>query len=121
GLLHHPWARSEQRLQPVAAATTPPLRRHRRRRRRALAHPAVLDRDIGAERADVHVVDAAVRREADRPLSHQERALADRTRPTDLYPRAPRHTKPRVLGGNGLSLLLGGIDQFLRDVGRHFL
>jgi hypothetical protein len=42
--------------------------------------PAVLDRDVRAERADVHVL-VPVGGEADRVLPHQERALADRAGP----------------------------------------
>ena len=54
----------------------------RRHGRAPLAHPAVLQRDLLAERADVDVL-AAVRRETNRVLARQERALADRAGPRD--------------------------------------
>src|SRR5207253_2384819 len=42
-----------------------------------LLDPPVLERDLLAERADVDEVVVAVGRVARRPLSHQERSLAD--------------------------------------------
>src|SRR5579884_3717207 len=46
------------------------------RRRRPLLDPAVLERDLLAERADVDELGAFVGREPGGPLSHQQRALA---------------------------------------------
>ncbi len=57
----------------------------------ALADPAVVERDLAAERADVDEL-LAVRREAERVLAHQERPLADRTGPRDVGLRDPHGT-----------------------------
>ena len=67
----------------------------RRRGRRALLDPAVLERRLLAERADVDVLVAAVRREAHGPLAHQERALADRRTRRSVLTRVTRMA-PRV-------------------------
>src|ERR671931_576575 len=50
-----------------------------RSRRAALFHPAVIERDLLAKRADVDEV-LAVGRVTHRAFAHQERPLADRTR-----------------------------------------
>src|SRR5581483_1122571 len=60
-----------------AAAAPAPVARDHRRRRRALLQPAVLDRDLLAERAHVDELRAFLGRVADGALAHQERALAD--------------------------------------------
>ena len=50
-------------------------------------------RRLGAERADVDVVGAAVRREADRPFADQQRALADRARTLHGHPCDAGHCR----------------------------
>src|SRR5207244_2936324 len=67
-------------------AETAPLpagERDRRRRRAPLLHPAVVERDVLAERAHVDELAVAVRREPHRTLPDQERPLADSARPRD--------------------------------------
>ena len=71
-------AASEQAAPAALAATR--VERNGGDRRAPLAQPAVIEGDLGAERADVDVL-AAVRRKADRVLAHQQRALADCARP----------------------------------------
>src|SRR5262249_9598952 len=71
-------ARVEERSE--AAALASPLARNGRRRRTALSDPAVLERDVGAERADVNEV-LTVRGEAQCALAGQECPLADRADP----------------------------------------
>src|SRR6266545_1312135 len=61
------------------AAPPPALTRDGRRRRAAFLDPAMFDRDLLAERADVDEV-LAVRSEPDRTLAEKERPLADRAR-----------------------------------------
>src|SRR5581483_10085280 len=58
-------------------AVAAPVVLERRQARRALADPAVLERGLLAERADVNVL-APVGREPHRPLAEEERPLADR-------------------------------------------
>src|SRR3954468_18319457 len=95
GLLDRLRAVPEQiREQP--APTPPPLGRNGRRGRRALAHPAVLDRRLGAERTDVDIVAAAVRREPRGPLTHQQGALADGARAVHGAPCDTCHDPSRV-------------------------
>src|SRR5439155_14502560 len=58
-------------------ALLPALRRDCRRDRAPLFHPAVRERDLLAERADVDEASVARRREAGRTLPHQQSPLAD--------------------------------------------
>src|SRR5205085_8428439 len=78
-------------------APAPARERHRRRRRAPLLHPAVVERDLLAERADVDELAVPVRRESHRALPRQKRPLADSARPRDGVPRdAHRRTIARV-------------------------
>src|SRR4029453_16059713 len=70
----------EELRQPAPALA--PLGRHRGCRRRPFLHPAVLDGDLLAERADVDEL-AALRRIPNRPLPRQQAAVADRARARD--------------------------------------
>src|SRR5204863_5156251 len=80
---------------------------NRRRRRASLLDPPVLESRVLAERADVDEIGALVRRIADRALTHQERALADRTSPSRWHPRhvhcwrIARHAVPATCAARG--------------------
>src|ERR1022692_2573274 len=67
---------AEELAEPAAAPLA--RSRNRGRRRRPLLDPAVLEGGVLAERTDVDELRAVLRRVADRPLSHQQRPLADR-------------------------------------------
>jgi hypothetical protein len=64
----------------VAEAAAPPaaIAGDDRRRRRPLLDPAVLERDVLAERADVDELRPLLRGEEDRAFAHQQRPFADR-------------------------------------------
>src|SRR3954447_13259561 len=64
-------------------AGPPAVGRDRRRRRRSLLQPAVFERRVQAELADVDERVVSVRRVARRALAHQQRPLADRATAVD--------------------------------------
>src|SRR5262249_42541972 len=72
--------------------------RDRRRRRRALLQPAVLERRVEAELADVDERVVPVRRVTRRALAQEQRPLADRAPALGGYPRDPHG--PRLAAGN---------------------
>src|SRR3954454_9518392 len=83
GIVRRLATRVEQRGE--AAALAPALTRNGGSRRAALLDPAVLERDVGAKRADVHVL-LAVGGEAQGTLPGEKGALADRADAPDLLP-----------------------------------
>ena len=72
--------RDAEELRPARALPARPRRGERRRHRAALAHPAVVERDVLAERADVDELDAVRARSEARPPPAATSARTPRTR-----------------------------------------
>src|SRR5205807_1042893 len=117
-------AHTEKRAEREAASLA--IRRDRRRRRRPFLQPAVIEGVVLAELADVDEAFVSVGRVTRRPLTHQEGALTDGAAAVGAdsgypHPASVAVGKALLLGRYGLLLLLRSLDQFLRDVRRHFL